>query len=376
MKLSDSSEKSTYPEEELLIKWAKWPIFGVQFNGHLSLSVISRKLNNDVESQPKKYRKSLQFHFYSVPFVFHALLLTIFSVIIICFGQTGYSAFKRMEKLSSDAGILAAYSLCGFSYTMGIRIWSLIRVKKNLAFWTYQVDKVRLIQPNLWDFKTVSDLQKEIRASFLRTVFFLCAVLMTVFCSDFILVDIFQISKYSVITDSVLGQNGPILVGGLLWTYSYFSNAFLSLWLSFFIKLYSAGVSSIRGEFEGGKITGAQISRLSKTYNVLVNLVDHFNDEMGGRIFLEVGFNLIFILGSTYFIIVSGKMGEYGNAITNATCALLSMHVLYVYGNDCENLEVARLKLVNLLCEVEESDGPWEMGAANKVSVSKKRKCF
>ncbi|XP_035708106.1 uncharacterized protein LOC118435792 [Folsomia candida] len=88
---------------------------------------------------------------------------------------------------------------------------------------------------------------------------------------------------------------------------------------------------------------------------------------MGRRIFLDVGFNIIYILASTYFAIVSGKMGDLGTVLTNILCTLLSLHVLYEYGKDGENLEVARVKLVKLLCAVEEGEGQYEMGVANKI---------
>ncbi|XP_035707608.1 uncharacterized protein LOC118435961 isoform X1 [Folsomia candida] len=349
--------------EELLLTWAKWPILGVQFNGYLSLSVTQNKFTKDTQSQPKNYRKSLQFHFVSIPFIFHVLFITIFSVLIICFGNKGYNAFKRLEELSSDATILAGYTLCGFIYTIGNRTWSLFSVKKSLVFWAYQVDKISLITPNLWDPESVRDLRKEIRTSFLRTVFFISIVMISLFLGDLILVDFLKISKYSVIADSFMGQSGPVVIAGLFWTYCYFSNAFLSVWLSFFVKIYAAAVSSIRAEVKLGKITGTKIARISKAYSILIKLVNHFNAKMGRRIFLEVGFNLIFILGSTYFVIVSVKVGEIGNMLTNLTSAVLSMHVLYIYGNDGEKLEAARVQLVTLLCELE---GNWEMGVADK----------
>ncbi|OXA55114.1 hypothetical protein Fcan01_10733 [Folsomia candida] len=367
MKLALPSERFSFDPEELLLKWAKWPIFGVQFNGYFVLSITPRKLQSDIESQEKKGKKSLQFNFFSIPFIFHLLFLIIFSILLIWWGNEGFGSFNRLQKLSSDATILTGYIICGFVYTIGGRIWGFVSVKQNLAFWTYQVDKVALITPNLWDPETVSDLQKKIRTSFTRTVYLLCTVLIMLFFNNVILVDILQISKPSIISDSIVTKNGPVLITRLLWVYSYFSFVFFSIWLNFFVKLYAAAVSSIRIELEGVKISGARITRLSKTYGVLIKSVDHFNEEMGGRIFLEVGFNLIVMLCSTYFVIVSAKLGEIGSILMNLIGALLSVHVLYVYGNDGENLEVARAKLANLLCEIEEWEVPWEMGGANKV---------
>ncbi|OXA55115.1 hypothetical protein Fcan01_10732 [Folsomia candida] len=365
-KPSISPERSLDPEE-LLLKWAKWPLLGVQFNGYLSFSVSSRKFKMDIKSAPKDCKKTLQFNFFSIPFLFHLLFVTTFSVVTILWGHENYGAFTHLRKVSPDFVIMAGNMICGFSYTIGNRIWSLLCSKKYLAFWTYQVDKIALITPNLWDPNTVLDLQKKIRTSFFRTVFLLCTVTFSLLFSNLILVDTLKISNHGIITSSYLNKSRQIVIVGLLGTYCVFSHVFFSIWLNFFVKTYSAAVSSLRVELEGWSISGAKISRLSKNYSILIELVDHFNDRMGRRIVLEVGFNLIYILASTYLAIVSGKMGDIGAVLTTVMCTLLSMQVLYEYGNDGENLEVERVKLVKLLCAVEEGEGQYEIGVANKV---------
>ncbi|OXA55121.1 hypothetical protein Fcan01_10734 [Folsomia candida] len=321
--------------EELLLKWAKWPLLGVQFNGYLSLSVTPRKFENHIKSRTKECKKSLQFNFLSIPFIFHLLFITICPVLAILWGNENFGAYVHLRKVSSDAVIMASNMICGFSYTIGNRIWSLLCSRKHLAFWTYQVNKIALLTPNLWDPNIVLDLQNKIRTSFFRTAFFLPVIVFSLFVSNFIFVDILQISNYGIMTSSYLNQSKPVVIIGLLGTYCIFSHGFFSIWLNFFVKMYSAA------------------------------LVDHFNDRMGRRIVLEVGFNLIYILVATYFAIVAGKMGDLGAVLTTIMCTLLSMHVLYAYGNDGEDLEVARVKLMKLLCEVEERE--YEIGVANKI---------
>lgn len=228
----------------------------------------------------------------------------------------------------------------------------MVSINKTLGFWTYQCDKFNLISLATWNLEIVTNLRKEISKSFFRNVALFCFLLGTICFSDLFFVTIFKFSKPTVISETFRKNPVSLAIGGFFWIYFNFFHCCLCIWLSVFIKLYTAGVHAIRGQVECNVLTVQKISQISKSYDVLISLVDHYNDQVGLRIFLDVAYNLIYVLWSTYFAIVSIKLGDFGNAATTFATTVMSFYVLYLYGNDGENLEVARTQLVKILCQL------------------------
>lgn len=138
--------------------------------------------------------------------------------------------------------------------------------------------------------------------------------------------------------------------GALFWLYFSYANVFLNGWITFFVKMYNVVVNGILDKI--GNVNGLQVDEVSDAYDVLIELVTFFNESMGFRVLVEVTVNICWTLGCTYFGWVYWKIGEYGGTVTNLLAAYLAIHTLYIYGNEAENLEQSRMKLVTKLSQI------------------------
>ncbi|XP_035702407.1 uncharacterized protein LOC118433966 [Folsomia candida] len=357
--------KNTSHTEDLLLSVGNLPIRGLQIIGYLPLSVVQVPviINNDDNHPPKTLPlKSLQFRWTGIPFLSQIFTLTFLAVFVTYFFKHSQDqeSLYQLTSLTSDSIIIGILCTSCLTNCIVNRVHALACVRQTLRFWRFQCNQVGKIA-NLWNVpELVEDLRKQN-----RNIFFKISILL-VLPLVFIAID----ALWGVgIQDA---QNGMIITpvavvlmvsGGIFWIYLAYTNVLLNNWLTFFVRIYTTVLTGILREVDqhsaleslfvnAGAESIGSFNDASDAYDILIKLVDGFNDSFGIRILVEVGVYIVWILGCTYFAMVAWKVGRLCTCATNISASILAMYALYNYGNHGELLSQKRILLMKKLSQI------------------------
>ncbi|OXA54369.1 hypothetical protein Fcan01_10395 [Folsomia candida] len=306
--------------EHLLLTLLKYPLLGVQIIGYVPLTII---LQNETPSKIKSLplKKSLHFRWLSIPVLSQLFLVIFFLLIFIVFMTTDQQTekFHQFSQVSTDIIIITVMTLIALVNALGNRINGF--------------------------------------ATFCWTVFFLLLPIFTILSVDLIIAKVFGESSNASVLKMVQDPDISLLWGIIFWIYFTYSHTLFSNWITCFVKIYNLVLTCVIKEVETMKsdqdfVTLDKIDEITRAYDVILELVDYFNDKLSVRLVSEVWISIVWILGSIYMSLVSYKMGEFGTMLTNLLASGMAMRTLYTYGNEGENLEQNRITLVKRLCNV------------------------
>ncbi|XP_035701951.1 uncharacterized protein LOC118433804 [Folsomia candida] len=361
----NSVEKTSHTED-LLLRIGKLPIYGLQFVGYLPLSVVQVPVitGNGIKHAPSKISlQSLKFRWTGISFLSQVSLFIFCTVFLIYFSIVHpHGSFDDITPLTSDSIIITILSTTCVTNCIANRIHALLNVRQTLKFWRFQCNQVEKIA-NLWNVpELVEDLRKKNRNIFFQFTFLLIIPLVCLTAVDVIFNALWGVEnqqKNSIKLINIV----IILAGGTFWVYLAYTNVLLNNWLTFFVRIYITVLTGILREVEKYCATTKlfinactdstfSLTHASDAYDILIKLVDSFNDTFGIRILIEVGVYIVWILGCTYFAMVSMKVRQFGSCTTNIAASILAMYSLYNYGNHGEILSQKRVLLIKKLSQV------------------------
>ncbi|OXA44406.1 hypothetical protein Fcan01_20957 [Folsomia candida] len=343
--------------EYQLLTLGKYPILGVQLIGYFPLSVTQYPVTLPTDKSKSiissETLKALKFRWLGFPFLSQFIFVLFLILASLTSMEPSYKKanMDRYSNLSSDFVIITAVSMCCTGNAVVNRVYGLLTVRKTLKVWQVHCHLLQQVH-RIWnDEGILTKLKESARRHFFRSGLLLLLPGIMIALSDYIFVNLLSISKKNIIGEMVQRRDILLLMGALFWLYFSYANIFLSGWITFYIKLYNlvlCGILRNIKNFEDAKI----LDEVSSVYDVLIELVSVFNDSLGARLFVEVAVNIAWTLGCTYFSFVCWKIDELGGTCTNMLAAFLAMRTLYIYGNECENLEQSRVELVTKLSQI------------------------
>ncbi|OXA53410.1 hypothetical protein Fcan01_10154 [Folsomia candida] len=352
--------------EDLLLPVVKYPLLGVQIIGYVPLTVTQTqaKIDSKITPTPQKI-KFLQFRLLGVPVLFQIFTFITFSIFSYLFfasdQQRGGLHIHHYSQLSTDLIIISAMVFFSLINAIGSRIHGLFSVRDTLEFWQMQCRQLAKISKILTHPEFTDLLKKQVNSQFCWTIFFLLFPMLTIPGFDWVFFKGFGLESFRVTGLRVTMEKDSSLFWGVMaWIYFTYSHIFLSNWVTFFVMIYNLVLKCVIEEVETLRMSDDlqdfvnfdKIDEVTRSYDMILGLVDYFNKKLSVRLIGEVCIGIVWILGCTYFAMISYKTGEMGSTLTNLLVAGMAMRSLYTYGNEGENLEQNRIVLVKALCDV------------------------
>lgn len=156
------------------------------------------------------------------------------------------------------------------------------------------------------------------------------------------------------------------IIFGWIWMSFTYGHPISSIWLEFFPRLYSNALELLAERFTNeNQEFPPDWENLSKAYDILVDLSDLYNSEMGLRLILESLYEIFLVLGYSYFVVVAFTGSQISDLVINLTCALHAFSVIYRLGNQGERVSRAWGMVNKELGRVQVH----KFGAINRVQV-------
>ncbi|OXA53409.1 hypothetical protein Fcan01_10155 [Folsomia candida] len=362
--------------ENLLLPILKYPLLGVQIIGYVPLTTVQKPVEIifKIKSSPQ-LSKSLQFCWLGIPVLAQLFTLVAFSIFSYLFftsdQQKGGFHVHQYSQLSTDFIIVSSMTLISLINAIGSRIHGFFTVRDTLEFWRMHCHELAKIS-KIWTHPEFTDLlRKQVQSQFFWTIFCVFFPIFTIPFFDLILFNAFGVSSFRVSgLRMVVEMDFSLFLGIIFWMYFTYLHILLSNWITFFVMVYNLVLKCAIKEVEALRMSDdlqdfvrlEKIDDVTRSYDVVLGLVDYFNEKLGVRLVCEVVNSIAWVLGCTYYAIISYKMGEIGSMLTNLLAGGMAIRSLYTYGDHGETLEQNRIILVKRLCDVKGTNlGPCGM---------------